>query len=86
MTVPVSIYTGPPIAVCQGGAHSPPQVHNVYANPPIHCSVSSRVKVLLREASPLRQNRDANSLVYKITAILGSYVEIALIEGEQWNV
>ncbi|XP_065207042.1 E3 ubiquitin-protein ligase RNF38-like isoform X2 [Planococcus citri] len=42
MTVPVSIYTGPPIAVCQGGAHSPPQVHNVYANPPIHCSIPSQ--------------------------------------------
>lgn len=47
MTVPVSIYTGPPIAVCQGGAHSPPQVHNVYANPSIHCSVRTifRAKV-----------------------------------------
>ncbi|KAK7595088.1 hypothetical protein V9T40_001521 [Parthenolecanium corni] len=42
MTVPVSIYTGPPIAVCQGGAHSPPQVHNMYANPPIHCSIPSQ--------------------------------------------
>lgn len=45
MTVPVSIYTGPPIAVCQGGAHSPPQVHNMYANPPIHCSVCNITKI-----------------------------------------
>lgn len=42
MTVPVSIYTGPPIAVCQGGAHSSSQVHNIYSNPPVHCSIPSQ--------------------------------------------
>lgn len=52
LTVPMSVYTGPPLAVCQSGgtAHSPSQMHNVYPNPlpppsPFnHCSVSAALR------------------------------------------